>query len=91
MILPHPDSDLQRNLMVLSADIVKLLSSKNRKNSFVLVENIMEEFLRVNEKRSPEMFLNSLTFLFSVGVIEKNEYRIRLLIPSKKSKQTELF
>lgn len=91
MILAHPDSDLRKNLMVISADIVKLLSIKNRKDKYVLIEDIMEEFLKVSDKRTPDMFLNSLAFLFSVGIIERSEYRIKLLKPTIKKKQTELF
>lgn len=91
MILAHPDSDLRKNLMVIGADIVKLLSIKNRKNKYVLIEDIMEEFLKVSDKRTPDMFLNSLAFLFSVGIIERSEYRIKLLKPAFQKKQTELF
>ena len=91
MILAHPDSDLRKNLMVIGADIVKLLSIKNRKNKYVLIEDIMEEFLKVSDKRTPDMFLNSLAFLFSVGIIERNEYRIKLLKTTIQKKQTELF
>ena len=91
MILAHPDSDLRKNLMVVGVDIVKLLTIKNRKDKYVLIEDIMEEFLKLNEKRTPDMFLNSLTFLFTVGIIERNEYRIKLLKPTKQKKQTELF
>lgn len=91
MILAHPDSDLRKNLMVIGADIVKLLSIKNRKNKYVLIEDIMEEFLKVSDKRTPDMFLNSLAFLFSVGILERSEYRIKLLKPTIQKKQTELF
>lgn len=91
MILAHPDSDLKKNLMVVGVDIVKLLTIKNRKDKYVLIEDIMEEFLKLSDKRTPDMFLNSLTFLFTVGIIERNEYRIKLLNPIKQKKQTELF
>jgi len=94
MILAHPDSDLRKNLMVIGADIVKILSTKNRKDNFVLVEDVMEEFLKANDQRTPDMLLNSLTFLYAVGIIERNEYRVKLLKLNKKNNlqvQTELF
>jgi len=91
MILAHPDSDLQKNLMVVSADILLLLSSKNRIDNFVLIEDVMEEFLKQNEKRSPDMFLNSLAFLFCFGIIEKNQYKIKLLKKTNQKSQTQLF
>jgi hypothetical protein len=91
MILAHPDSDLRKNLMVVGADIVKLLSFKNRLDRYALVEDIMEDFLKVSDKRTPDMFLNSLAFLFAVGIIEKNQYRIKLVKQNTQKKQTELF
>jgi hypothetical protein len=94
MILAHPDSDLRKNLMVVGADIVKILNARSRKDSFVLVEDVMEEFLKENDQRTPDMFLNSLSFLYAVGIIERNEYRIKLLKFNKKNnlqRQTELF
>jgi hypothetical protein len=94
MILAHPDSDLRKNLMVVGADIVKILSTKNRRDNFVLIEDIMEEFLKANDQRTPDMFLNSLSFLYAVGIIERNEYRIKLLKLTKQNNlqvQTELF
>ncbi len=91
MILAHPDSDLKKNLMVLSSDIVLILNSKKRKDAFILVEDVMDEFLKASDKRTPDMFLNSLSFLFSVGIIEKNQYRIKLLNYPTINKQTELF
>ncbi|MBI3219877.1 MAG: hypothetical protein HYZ44_10220 [Bacteroidetes bacterium] len=91
MILAHPDSDLQKNIMVLTADVIRILSTKNRKGSFVLVEDVMDDFLKVSEKRSPDLFLNTLTFLYSLGIIERNQYRIKLLNTIKQTKQGELF
>lgn len=91
MILAHPDSDLQKNIMVLASDVIRILSAKNRKDSFVLVEDVMEDFLKASEKRSPDLFLSTLTFLYSLGIIEKKQYRIKLMKPSKQKKQVELF
>jgi len=85
MILPHPESDLSVNILVLGTDIIKCL--KNR--GFVLIEDVLITFLSKENKRTPDMFLNTLAFLFAVGVIEKKEYKIKLTprIP----KQIELF
>ena len=94
MILAHPDSDLRKNLMVVGADIVKILSTKGRKDNFVLVEDVMEEFLNASDQRTPDMFLNSLSFLYAVGIIERNEYRIKILRLNKQNKflqQEQLF
>ncbi len=74
MILPHPESDLTLNIMVLGVGIVEQLKEQD----FVLVEKLMVEFLEKNKKRTPEMFLNSLTFLYSCGMIEKKGYKVKL-------------
>ena len=75
MILPHPESDLNLNIMVMAADIVNML---NRNSNFHLVEELMQNFLEKDKKRTPDMFLNSLTFLYSFGLIEQKGYRVKL-------------
>jgi len=87
MIKPHPESDLTLNTMVMAADIVKWI----RKNSkYHLVEELMKNFLAKNKKRTPDMFFNSLTFLYSFGLIELKGYRIKL-IHKPDSEQKKLF
>lgn len=78
MLLPHPESDLSLNLMVVGTDIVSLLKIKGRKNNYVLVETILVEFLKKSDKRTPDMFINALVFLFAMGIIESKEYKIKL-------------
>ncbi|MBN1340793.1 MAG: hypothetical protein JXA03_15800 [Bacteroidales bacterium] len=85
MILPHPESDLKLNIMVLGADIIEQL----KRQDFVLVENLLEKFIKSGAKRTPDMFFNALTFLFSCGVLEKNDYKVRLVV--KSIKQMSLF
>ena len=75
MILPHPESDLSINILVLGKDVIELLK---KKNTFVLVESLLEEFLRNGSKRTPDMFLNTIAFLYSVGLIEQQGYKIKL-------------
>lgn len=85
MILPHPESDLKLNIMTLGADIIQQLRSQN----FVLVETLLEKFIKQNSKRTPDMFFNALTFLYSFSVLECKEYKVRLIL--KNTKQTNLF
>ncbi|OFX46402.1 MAG: hypothetical protein A2046_13845 [Bacteroidetes bacterium GWA2_30_7] len=91
MILPHPESDLSLNLMVVGSDIINLMQSKGRKDNFVLVENILEEFLKKDIKRTPDMFIYSLVFLYSVGLIEQKDYKIKLLVKKFNPIQGVLF
>ena len=85
MILPHPESDLRLYIMVLGADLIELLKGQD----FVLVESLLEKFLKKGVKRTPDMFFNSLTFLYSCGMIERKDYKIRLIV--KSFRQTSLF
>ncbi|MDD3876727.1 MAG: hypothetical protein PHT69_08905 [Bacteroidales bacterium] len=85
MILPHPESDLRLNIMVLGADLIEQLKGQD----FVLVESLLERFLKKGVKRTPDMFFNSLTFLYSFGVIERKDYKVKLVV--KSIKQTSLF
>lgn len=86
MILPHPESDLNLNIMVLGADIIRMLS---KKQDYVMVETLMHDFLKKDTKRSPDMFLNTLTFLYSFGILEHTNYKIKIV--SHKPQQTSLF
>jgi hypothetical protein len=77
MILPHPESDLSINIMVLGKDIIEYLK---KKKTFVLIENLLEDFLKRGKKRTPDMFLNTISFLYSFGLIEQQGYKIKLNI-----------
>ncbi len=83
MIKPHPESNLQLNIMVLSAEIIKRLKAEK---GFVLVENVLETFLQQDKKRTPDLFFNSLTFLFALGLIEHSSFKIKLQPKSVKNK-----
>lgn len=85
MILPHPESDLSVNIMVLGIDIVRLLKGRD----YVLVEDIITGFVKSENKRTPDMFLNTLAFLYSCGLIEKKGYKIKLT--PREMKQIEVF
>ena len=88
MLIPHPEDNLNINLMVLGADIIQILSS-TKMNNYVLVENVLMDFLKKDENRTPDLFFNSLVFLYAIGLIDKKDYKIKLtpLI----NKQTPLF
>jgi len=82
MILPHPESNLKINIMVLGVDIIEELKRKG----FVLGEDILENFLKKDPRRTPDMFFNSLTFLYSFGLIERKGYKIRLVKTNNRQK-----
>jgi len=81
MLLPHPETDLSLNLMVLGSDIISILAEKK---GFVLVETLMEEFLAGDKRRTPDTFFYSLLFLFTFDLIEQKDFKIKLSTQHKK-------
>ncbi len=79
MISSHPESDLKLNLMVLGSDIITMLNSKANRNRFVLVETLMSDFLKKDQRRTPNLFLYAVCFLFSIGIIEQQGYKLKLI------------
>ncbi|WP_375334246.1 hypothetical protein [Flagellimonas sp. C4] len=91
MILPHPESNLRTNLMVLGADIIGIMSKSPFKGEYVLVDDVMNKFLQVDKNRTPDLFLYAVTFLHTIGSIEKKEYKIRLVKNEADKEQLDLF
>ncbi len=75
MIIPQPESDLSLNIMVTAADIIKIL--KKRKE-YIIVDGLMKNYLKEDNRRTPEMFFNAITFLFTLGIITEQNYKMRL-------------
>ena len=75
MIKVHPDSDLSLNIVVLGAELITLL--KNNKNK-VNTETLMKEFIKCDIKRTPELFIDAVVFLFLVNIIKYQSYNIIL-------------
>lgn len=78
MIIPHPESNLELNLLVLGAQVIKLLRSKNE---FFLIEEVMSKFLKEDERRTPDMLINTLCFLYLLDLIEEDDFKVRLRRP----------
>ncbi len=75
MILPHPETDFSTNILVVSTDI---LIELKRNKSKVLLEKVMQSFLKKDIKRTPDLFFKCLVFLYSIGVIEYDNYKVKL-------------
>ncbi|SDL47198.1 hypothetical protein [Pedobacter antarcticus] len=78
MIIPHPESDLRLNIMVLGAEIIELLKPTIKSNDYILVEKVLSAFLKNDERRTPDLFIHILVFLYSVGLIDHKGYKIKL-------------
>jgi len=87
MILPHPETDFSTNILVVATDIIKELK---RHKKTVLLEKVMQSFLNKDVKRTPDLFIKSLVFLYSFGIIEHNNYKVRLT-PKIRIQQINLF
>ena len=87
MILPHPETDFSINILVVATDIIKEL--KHHKET-VLLEKVMQSFLNKDIKRTPDLFLKSLVFLYSFGLIEYDNYKVKLT-PRTRKQQMNLF
>ena len=79
MILPQPESNLKTNLMVLGADIISIMGNSPYKNKYVIVDDVMSKFLNRDKERTPDLFLYALTFLHTLGSIDKKGYKIKLV------------
>lgn len=92
MILPQPESNLKTNLIVLGADIISIMGHSPFKNKYVVVDDVMNKFLNSDKDRTPDLFLYALTFLHTIGTIEKKGYKIKLVKKeSQEENQTSLF
>ena len=77
MIIPHPESDLKLNIMVLGAEVIKILQGANT-DKYILVEKVLTNFLKTDDRRTPDLFIHCLLFLYSVGLIDQKGYKIKL-------------
>lgn len=75
MIMPQPESDLSITPLVVGADVIKILK---KSKDYLIVEDLMGEFLGFDKKRYPELLFDTLTFLFALDLIEENKYKIKI-------------
>jgi Fe2+ or Zn2+ uptake regulation protein len=75
MITPQPESDLSLNIMVVGADVIKVLKQNK---DYMIVENLMKKFISRDSRRSPNLFFDTLTFLYTLGLIGEDNYKVRL-------------
>ncbi len=71
MIIPYPENNLSLSIFVLGSEIIQLLKQETNVNKLLM------EFLKSDKRRSPELFMDTLTFLFAVGLINIKGYKIK--------------
>jgi hypothetical protein len=74
-MLLHPETNLERSPVVLGAAIIEILKKDKRQ---MLIDNLLTSFLKSDNKRTPDLFLEALIFLYSIGAIERKHYKIVL-------------
>ena len=74
MFLPHPESDLRQSVMLQGVEIVNFLKKEGR----VFTEIALENFLKQDVKRTPEEFVNTIVFLYAVGMVDQESYWLKL-------------
>ncbi len=75
MITPHPETDLNQNTMVLGAEILSIL--KKAKGE-LLVDELLVRFMKIDLKLTPDQLMETLIFLYSMGMIEKKQFKIEI-------------
>lgn len=73
--LVHPESDLSLSVLTLAADILRLFSRATREQ---MVDDLLEQFLKRDARRTPDQFFNALTMLYMVDLIDQDDYRLRV-------------
>lgn len=75
MILAEPESDLTLNLLVVAADMIKILK---KSKDFIFIDTLLDKFVELDKRRTKDLFYLSITILFSLGAIEMSNHMVRL-------------
>ena len=74
MITPQPEADMSLNILIVGADVIKILF----KNNEMTVDGVLKEFMIKDNRRTHRLFYDTLTFLFILGILEESNYIIRI-------------
>ncbi|MFA5962081.1 MAG: ABC-three component system middle component 6 [Parcubacteria group bacterium] len=72
MVIPSKHENLQRNLLVVGADILSFLKKKQYN-----VENLFQE-IRQKKSIGIDQFYNILSFLYTAELIDFNDFSISI-------------
>lgn len=72
MINAHVEMDLNQHISVVSAKIIDLVETGDE----IILETLMRKFLKKYEFYTPDQFMKGLTFLFSIGCFNVQDYRV---------------
>jgi len=75
-MLLHPDMNLRESIFFLGSILLKELMSYRKQG--ITIDTLLRKFLESNPRRTQKQFLDTITFLYVVGLVELNGYRIRV-------------
>jgi hypothetical protein len=76
MLVPQPESDLSLGLIVVGADIIKIL--KETHGQPMVIDDVLRKFIKFDSRRNFNLFLDALTFLYTIGAIKEENYKVSL-------------
>lgn len=74
MINAHVEMDLNQHVSVVSAKIIDLVEAGDE----MILETLLRGFLKKYESYTPDQFMEGLTFLFSIGCLDVQDYRVMI-------------
>jgi hypothetical protein len=74
MILPNPETDLSLSILFLGSDIISLFP----KSLKISIDDLLKNFLNRDKRRTPELFFDTLTFLYAIEIIDSKGYKLIL-------------
>lgn len=75
MISVHVEMDLDQHISVVSAKLIELMAQDQEQ----VLEGLMRKFLKLYEEYTPEQFMDALSFLFTMGNLSLDGYKVRLI------------
>ena len=73
MLIPPPEADLSESLLVCGADLLECLQNEGE----AVVEKVMLDFMKRHPKAGPADFMDSLSLLYALGLVEYADFRVR--------------
>jgi len=73
VINAHVEMNLNDHVVVVASVILEILRGSQGE---MVVESLLKTFLKHNEDYTPNQFLEASVFLYSLGFVELEEYKI---------------
>jgi len=83
VILPEPESDLRMNILILGNEI---LGELIKSNNAMFIEDLLIKFLKKDIKRTPKLFMDTITALYALDLIGIEGYKIKVVKYDKAQK-----